>query len=234
MVRKLLRGKFANTAFAVFNPTGTKQLSRAGRSPDQGLGNRGDSGDKAIILQMNRIANQFKPSGDSNQALLQDFNSLRQALNVASADQRLLVYVNAAKNKEDAEKKLRPVIADAEIVGKFHVDFADAKSDKGWTKVINGAKDEPSILIVYASQFGLDGKAVAQLSLESSPDEIKAALTSANEKFAKVEKRKDYATHVQAGRRQGVYFKNEIPYGEDRDGDGTADKKSRGKGRGGR
>jgi len=28
MVRKLLGGKFANTAFAIFNPTGTQQLSR--------------------------------------------------------------------------------------------------------------------------------------------------------------------------------------------------------------
>jgi hypothetical protein len=113
MVRKLLNGKFANTAFCVFDPQGKRQLSSAGRSPSQGLQTRGgrgrgrggpsakpgsgtaaeDDSHDNVIRQMQRIAGQFKSTGESEETALQDFNTFRQALNVASADQRLLMFV---------------------------------------------------------------------------------------------------------------------------------------------
>ena len=40
----------------------------------------------------------------------------------------------------------------------------------------------------------------------------------ANTAFASMEDRKVYSQHVSTGRRKGIYFENEIPYGEDRDG----------------
>lgn len=238
MVRELLNGKFANTAFVVFDPQGTRQLSRSGRSPARGLGSnrRGPGGDMdndSIIAEMNRIARRYEPTGQRGAAAMQDFNSLRQALNVASADQRLLVFVNVPESKRaEVEATLKPVFSDKEIVGKFHVNFFDKKTDQAWSKVIGGAKNDPSILIVRSDQFGLKGQAVKQLALDEKPARIKSALLEANQKFARVEKRKDYASHVRQGKRQGVYFENEIPYGEDRDGDGKADqRKSRNRGR---
>jgi len=86
-------------------------------------------------------------------------------------------------------------------------------------------------MIVRASQFGLDGVSAVQLPLGTSAAKVKKALTFYNETFAQVEKRKDYETHVRAGRREGVFFENEIPYGEDRDGDGAADQKGKGQGK---
>ena len=44
---------------------------------------------------MYRIADDYEPTGSEEAAVLQEFNSFRQALNVASADQRLLVLVDA-------------------------------------------------------------------------------------------------------------------------------------------
>ena len=236
MVRKLLNGRFANTAFAVFDPQGKRQLTRSGRSPGWGLGDgrRGpaaDGNNDSIVAEMNRIARRYKPEGKDGQARLQDFNSLRQALNVASADQRLLVLVNASSDQRvRLEKVLRPVFSDKEIVGKFHLNFIDQKTDRNWAKSIQDAKSAPGIMVIRSGQFGLKGQSVAHLTLDSDEKEIKSTLLEANRKFARIEKRKDYASHVREGRRQGIYFENEIPYGEDRDGDGKADqRKSRGR-----
>ena len=66
-----------------------------------------------------------------------------------------------------------------------------------------------------------------QLPETASTDEIKSSLLESNTEFASLEKRKDYDKHVAAGLRQGVYFENEIPYGEDRNGDGIIDKQQR-------
>jgi hypothetical protein len=249
MVRKLLNGKFANTAFCVFDPQGKRQLSSAGRSPSQGLQTRGgrgrgrggpsakpgsgtaaeDDSHDNVIRQMQRIAGQFKSTGESEETALQDFNTFRQALNVASADQRLLMFVNVdEKAITKVRSELQTVFADPEIVGKFHLDFANTKTDQKWGQAIDGSKNEPGLVIVHSGQFGIDGQVVSHLSATEDAESIKKALLAANEKFASAEKRKKYSSHVQQGRRQRLYFENEIPYGEDRDGDGKAD------GRGGR
>ncbi|MDG1872427.1 MAG: hypothetical protein P8J27_00850 [Mariniblastus sp.] len=233
-VRALLNGAFANTAFCIFDPEGEQRLSRAGRGPSMGLstrrGGRGEQagGDEGVIRRMNQIASGFKPIGQKEDAVLQDFNSFRQALNVASADQRLLVLIDADKNEQKiVQGKLRKVFADAEVVGKFHLQFINEETDKNWSRAIQGNKKEAAVLIVRAGAFGLDGTVMDQLPVGVSADEIKIAMLAANEKFASLENRKKYSKHVSSGRRQGVYFENEIPYGEDRDGDGEIDNKRR-------
>lgn len=214
---------------AVFSPDGTEQLTRGARSPDQVFSDRPGPGgqvDHAMIIgKMNRIAEQFRPAS-RGLPLLQNFNSLRQALNVASADQRLLVVANAPKrNLAKLDGKLRSVFADKEIIGKFHLDILDAQKDAGWERAIGGASPKPGLMIVYPSKFGLDGKAVAQLGLSATEKKIKQTLLDLNGQFSQTENRKDYATHVREGKRQGVKFENAIPYGEDRDGDGQADER---------
>ena len=65
--------------------------------------------------------------------MLQEFNSFRQALNVASADQRLLVLVDAdQKDREVLDVVLRQVFADPEVTGKFHLAFADPTGEEDW------------------------------------------------------------------------------------------------------
>lgn len=229
IVRTLLNGRFANTAFCVFDPHGNEKLSRAGRGPHELVPGRGNATDDGIIRQMNRIAARFKPT-DQGEAVLQDFDSFRQALNVASADQRLLVFVNS--EKESVQQNLRMALSDKDVVAKFHVDFADRKTDQKWNQLVRGAGNKPGIAIIQSGKFGQDGFVMQNLAEASTSDQILKALKACNEKFATSETRKTYSQHVKEGRRKGVYFENEIPYGEDRDGDGKADQKNRGGRRG--
>ena len=230
MVRKYLNGRFANTAFCVLSPDGEERLSGTGRSPAMGLvprgGRRGPDGDEdAVMGAMERIAKDYREKGDPNTPVVQDFHTFRQALNVASGDQRLLLFVAApAAEREGLRKSLSPVMGDADIIGRFHTDFGDAPDAK-WTESIDGAKSKPGLFIIQSGQFGQDGKVVAELALDASAAEIKAALQKANAQFAKTEKRKVYNEHVSQGRRERIYFENGMPYGEDRDGDGVIDQR---------
>ena len=179
---------------------------------------------------MNQISAKYSSAARSNESALQDFYTFRQALNVASADQRLLIFVNADEtDRELIKSALQPVLADDEMVGKFHLDFADSDSDENWSKAIKGDKNEPGIVIIRAGKFGMDGVVMNQLPASATAKQIKAALLEANQEFANLEDRKQYSRHVVQGRRERIYFENEIPYGEDRDGDGKPDKQ-RGRG----
>ena len=232
MVRSVLNGAYANTAFCMFDPQGEQRLSRSGRSPSSVIGRRSSDSNDRVIKEMNRIASLYQPKSDGA-AELQDFLSFRQALNVASADQRLLVFVNADKPAiEKLSPTLKKLFADKDIVGRFHLDIAGEK-DREWSTVIAGVQSESAINVIRAGKFGLDGTAVSSLSMDSSLEDLKKVLLAENKKFSNVESRKDYADHVRTGRRQGIKYKSEIPYGEDREVDGKIDKHGGGK-RGGK
>lgn len=233
MVRSFLGGSFANTAFCILAPDGKTRLSGSGRGPSQALlregpGRRGgaetQAGDEAVVGKLKSIASGYRPSGIADEAVPQDFHSFRQALNVASGDQRLLVAVAAPEGaRGDLRAKLGPVFADDEIIGRFHLDFIDAADDAGWEDTIERASGQPGIYIIRADQFGQEGTAIEKLSLESDGESLKGALLAANLAFSVSEERKDYASHVSDGRRNRIYFENGMPYGEDRDGDGVID-----------
>lgn len=230
MVRSILGGPFANTAFVVFAPDGTRRLSRSGRSPSVLAPGRSgeDLNAVSVAAALDRIASGYEASASSGTPLLQDFDSFRQALNVASADQRLLVVVNSARSL--TRNRVRHVLSTDEMRGVFHTDRVDAKADEGWHTSINVDVPEPGILIVRSGQFGVTGQVMARLDEDATTDEITAALRTSNATFAAVESRKNFAQHAAAGRRQGIYFENEIPYGEDRDGDGVIDRQERSSG----
>jgi hypothetical protein len=225
MVRSLLGGSFANTSFCVFDPQGRKRLSRSGRSPGIMAG-RGQ-GENAIVREMNKIVSSYKNKRVKGPALLQDFDTFRQALNVASADQRLLLVVTS--ERPETRKKLEQVLSEKEMVGRFHLDQVNDRADKSWQKSITGESKTPGVLIVHSGPFGLKGKLLKQLPESTSASESKAALLKANLEFAAIEKRKVYSDHVFAGLRQGIFFENEIPYGEDRNGDGKIDNQKKGR-----
>lgn len=238
MVRSFLNGRFENTAFCVLAPDGKTRLSGTGRSPNQGLGGRrgprgnpGGKNDTIVIEAMERIAKKYRVKGDADEAVVQDFHTFRQGLNVASADQRLLLLVVAPQqSREELRRSLRPVMADEEVIGRFHVDFAAAKGDTQWADAVSGEKSKSGLFVIQSDAFGMEGQVLAQLPLEAENGEIKEALLKANTAYAKSEKRKVYSEHVSQGRREQVYFENEMPYGEDRDADGVIDHRG---GRGG-
>lgn len=233
-VRALLNGRYANTAFCIFDPQGNQRLTRSGRGPSSALGTRGRKSepvdDRFIIRQMHQIAANFSPKSDQGDAVLQDFHSFRQALNVASADQRLLVVVNRkGKDDHEVETNLKQVFGDRDITGKFHLDILDAKTDKAWSRSIKGQTSSAGIFIIRSGTFGQDGLVVDRVALSASSDDIKSAMVNANEKFAKTESRKKYAQHVQSGKRSGIHYVNEIS----REGtsDGPNAQRRRGRGR---
>lgn len=214
-VRALLNGRFANTAFCVFDPEGQQRLTRPGRGPSTAFGSKGRNGaaadDESIVRQMNQIAARFTPTDGHGNAVLQDFYSFRQALNVASADQRLLVFVDAKENeKRSVETKLKAVFDDPDIAGKFHLNFADSKVDRNWSQAIKGKKSSSGIFIIRSGTYGQDGVVMDRLPLSASSDDIKTAMVKANDQFSSSETRKKYAQHVQSGKRNGIYFENEI------------------------
>jgi len=239
IVRRILDGRFANTAFCILAPDGETQLTRSSRGPQSILGTtgRGPSAEKGstddVIAAMKEISDEYALKGDPSEMVLQDFHSFRQALNVASGDQRLLLFVAASPGDlEKSEEALQPAFARDDIIGRFHLDFGSPATDASWADNVSDTWAKSGYFIIQADQFGQKGKAVSQLPLTADKAAIAEALLAANELFAASEERKVYSSHVSEGRREEIFFENEIPYGEDRDGDGEIDGKSGGKGKG--
>jgi len=234
IVRELLNGRFANTAFTIFDPDGKRRLTRSGRSPTAVIRSRGgrkddpneEVDDKAVIREMNKIAKRFEPVEEDSPAVLQDFHSFRQALNVASADQRLLVFVNLKEeDRARAQDNFSRVFSDTDIVGKFHLNFADPKVDGDWAESIKGDTSSPGIFIIRSGTFGQDGVVMQKLPKTLSVEELKSAMVLANDEYSIMETRKTYSQHVMAGKRAGIHFENEIS------SDGTSDGRKRGESR---
>jgi len=214
-VRTFLDGRFANSAFCLLAPNGQDWLSRGGRSPEMVLGRN------SSVTTMKAIAAKYPPTASVTESLVPDFHSVRQALNVASADQRVLVLVHGpAEQLEPLRTSFRQVANDERVLGRFHFDFEEAGD---WKKSVSRIKRDVGIFLIRPGEFGLDGVVMQQLALETSPSEIVDVLVDANSEFARTSAKKVYAAHVDKGRRQGIYFKGAVPYGEDRDGDGRID-----------
>lgn len=249
MVRGFLQGRFENTAFCILAPDGKTRLTKTGRSPQMALttgkasgpsGPSGPSGygrrlsraadnfnNQDVIDSLEKIAQEYPAKGSTANAIPQDFHSFEQALNVSSGDQRLLVFtVVSAQHRNTTIRHLTSTINDRSISGRFHFDFA-VNSDANWALSIKGVTQKTGIFIIHADPFGQSGKVIKQLPLNTPADSIKQALIKANSHFAKVEKPKVYSEHISAGRRAGIRYQDNMPWGEDRDADGKIDEPRR-------
>lgn len=241
LVRTFLNGRFENTAFCLLAPDGETRLTRSSRSPSMVLGatGRGPRGEKGsnedVVREMEKVATQFKVNGKREEMVLQDFHSFRQALNVASGDQRLLLFLAAEGNDlEVAKETVQPLFANEEVIGRFHFDQRDPETDAEWGKQIEGSSNASGYFLIQSDQFGQKGTVVAALPITADAAGIKAVLLKENEAFAAREERKVYSEHVSTGRREGIFFENGMPYGEDRDGDGEIDHRGGKGGKGGK
>ena len=227
-VRRFLNGRFENSCFCILAPDGKDWLTRSGRGPHQVFG-----AEERAIAEMTQIAAGYKPSGDLSQAVVEDFHSVRQALNVASADQRMLVLIAGPQVKLAVSRKsLRIVASHKAVIGRYHFDFED-QSD--WRETVTQGTLEHGIFMIQSGEFGMDGKVLLELSLDAEPAEILTALEKARAAFVAATPKKVYRDHVEKGGQLGVYFEGAVPYGEDRDADGQIDRVGRRRGpRGGR
>ena len=224
-VRTFLNGRFENSAFCILAPDGQEWLSRASRGPEQVLGRSG------ATAALHRYALMYPAKADSKDASVQDFHSFRQALNVASADQRVLVLINAPAGQEaKLRESLRAVANDKSVIGRFHFDFEQGSD---WKANVTGSSNQPGIVLIHPGEFGMSGKVLKQLPLNAANDQIIATMRQANTQFAATTEKKVYSQHVAKGTREGIYFEGAVPYGEDRDGDGEIDHRGGGRGRGG-
>ena len=240
LIRKFLNGRMENTAFCILDPSGEEQLTRSSRSPASVLGAQGrgpgatKGSNEDVISEMKGLASSYRPRGNDADMVLQDFHSFRQALNVASGDQRLLVFIAATeRDQTEARRNLQPVFADEEIIGRFHLDFGNREEDSDWASSLTKLKSKSGIVVIQSDAFGQKGTVLAQLPITAREAEIKTALLRANETFAASEERKVYSDHVAEGRKEGIFFETVIPFGEDHDGDGEIDSRGgKGKGKG--
>ena len=219
LVRSMLNGNLENTAFCILSPDGKQQLSQTGRGLTRDVRNaRG----------LDLFALQYRPQGETTDALTPDFDHFRMALNIASADTRLLVVVVAEETKQaDIEKQMRQVAWHDDIVGRFHYDFVTDAGELVKPLSLKDGEATEAIYFVRPGEFGVDGTVVQQLPLDSTPEQIISKLKSANESFAKTAKQKKYGSHVEVGKSEGYFFEMQMPFGEDRDGDGKSDSSQR-------
>jgi len=183
-------------------------------------------GHRSAATQMKTVAARYTPTGDVSKSIVQDFHSVRQALNVASADQRVLVLISGSKAETEALRtSLQSVTNDPRIIGRFHFDFDETSE---WKKQVSDLKPGPGIVVIRPGEFGLDGSVMSTLPLNADTSRIVSTLLAANSEFAKTTEKKVYSTHVSKGRQLGIYFESLVPYGEDRDGDGRIDSRGGG------
>jgi len=174
---------------------------------------------------MNTLASRYPSKGQDQLTTLSDFHSFKQALNVSSADQRLLVYATGPKDQiTTAKSSLQAIFAHPSISGRFFFDIA-GEQDTHWHKDIKNVSQKIGIFIIQSDKYGQSGTSLITLPLSSSPEALKKALITANSNFANTEKRKIYSEHVASGRKEDIYFQNTMPQGEDRDADGKIDSK---------
>ena len=168
------------------------------------------------------IADDYRAKGKSEAAAVPDFPNFRLGLNVASADQRVIILISGnVKEIKEARKSISAVSNDPEIIGRFHYDFET--DPKTWTGILTGNKSKSGIKIIVPDTYGQKGKIVKSLPLETKAKKLKAALLKANETFVKTTEKKNYQNHVQEGRRKGIKWTMPMEFGEDRDGDGKID-----------
>ncbi len=230
LIRELMDGRFANTAFCILAPDGEERLTRTGRSPSQILGpdapnrGRGNSSDEKIVAHMQEIAEGYQQRDSNGAPVLQDFHSFRQALNVAAGDQRLLLYAVTERHHADKlQSRIGSIFSYDKLAGIFHVDQSQGQNDEVWSKNVEGASPSPGYYLIEADEFGQDGKVIASFPLSTEADALEKSLQEANRIYGERVDRKVYSEHVEEGRRKDVFFENEVPYGEDRDGDGEID-----------
>lgn len=215
LVRSYLNGRFENTAFCILSPDGTQRLTRSGRGPQHAI--RGD-----LAEGLERIARRYSPKQKAQEAAVPDFPNFRLGLNVASADQRLILLVSGTNQElKKTREVLKAVCNDPDLIGRFHYDFEEQK--QSWQKVLTGPSDQSRLMLILPDEFGQKGKVLWSMPLDTPSAEIKSGLLESNRAFANEVEKKVYREHVRKGRREKIQWTMPMEYGEDRDGDGEID-----------
>ena len=186
IVRSHLGGRFENTAFCVIAPDGEERLTRSGRGP-QHISR--DFDDIAAI------ADRYKSRGDILNSHIPDFNSFALALNVSSADQKILLLIAGDEDEiVAAGKRIRSVVWNKNVMGRFNYDFESDSSS--WTGPLSSKSKGSGFHLIRPGEFGLEGQIVMSLSLNASNSNLLKAMVVANRDYAKSTKKKVYLSLI--------------------------------------
>jgi hypothetical protein len=197
-------GELENTVFAILAADGVRPLVRASRSAK---GAFHDAAQMAETMTKIAKANPGRPDA-SGLPELPTVETVRLALDVASCDNLPLVVVVAADDavRRDLVERLRPLAWGEKFVGRFIYATAVGANDLA---AVEGDKPMAGVFVVQPSKFGLSGKVITGVGASASVAEVAGCLASGLAGFTKDDK--TFASHVQAGKRQGVLWETKIP-----------------------
>lgn len=233
-VRKLWQGRLTNSVFAILEPNGEDMETRGGRSPSMALGTG-----QALYDAMDRISDKYNSRGEGTDSIVPDSHSFRHILNTASCDEVALglIVVRDEGSKEIYEEKLREVVWHRSLHGLFHWDIV-TEDDPEMKEQLSGlgrSTARAQVMVVRPGTYGQDGKVIASFDADSEKTALIAGIGEAAAEFFDSHDKKQYEAHVRMGHRQNEEITQDVPYGEDRDGDGKPDNpggKGKGKGKG--
>ena len=189
---EVLKGVFApggvlqNTVFALMSPDGRTSLVRAGRSPAWAFGGQVGRGIHQqppevigkMAQTMEAIALAYpgkdKPVGRVPLPYLAD---IKLALNIAAADRLPLVAVfgNAAQRKQ-MEQQLESIAWADEFLGRaLYVPVTQLEE----FKAITGVKTQAGYVVIQPDIFGLKGKVIKEIPIQSTAAQVKQSLSMA-------------------------------------------------------
>jgi hypothetical protein len=190
-------GQVENTTFALLSPDGQHPLVRSGRSPQWSFAR---SGDMAQTMELIAAYYKGKPDGGA----LPTVANLRLALNVGACDN--LPVVALLRDPSSAFGHEAALAAQAwrpDWIGRaiYCIDQPSA------AQALVGQRLAPGLYVLQAGPFGLDGRVLAAIELDSP--EWQGQLSRALDLYQV--RPKDTHVHMREGNQRGVYWQTQIP-----------------------
>ena len=198
-------GDLRNFGFCILSPNGKRQLRRSNRGPNFVYKNS-----QAMAADLRQIARQYsaRATDEKVNPAVPRMKSVRLGINVASCDglPSVVVFGRGQREVDRLNSKLRGVIWDAALAGKFIYSSTTKSSD---LKIIAGATRKSGILVIEPDVYGMTGRLIKMIDASVSQEDLKSDLVDAADTFTR--RSKTHGLHVRNGRRDGKMWKTEVP-----------------------
>ena len=189
-----------NSLFAILDPSAKEHLVKPGRSMRSTFEDAAQMADRMKEITETYPAERVASPTKLGMPYLKD---VRLALNVAACDTQCLVILYAPKQKDRRrlESLLLPLAWDKELIGEFLFVATDKATD---LSRVSDTGEAAGLLVVTPGAYGLEGRQVEFVPLDTKPDEARAALVAAAQ--ANRIGSKDSKRHIGLGRKEGVHW----------------------------
>ena len=220
-------GQLENSVFAILDWTGTKRLTRTGRSPHFVFR---DAGSMARGMQEIVEEHGGKEQVSDSWLGVPALKDVRLAMNVASCDSQQLVVASAKTDKQakQLDEQLTKLVWQEGVIGKFL--YARSRDTKELAS-IEGVGKQPGLYVVRPNQFGTEGDVVARIALGAAHEDALKSLRDVAE--TNTLGSKDARRVIREGTRKGIDWETVVPVTDPHGPSGDRSGRSRGD-RGGR